>query len=170
MTYFEDFTVGQVFEHHRGRSITEFDNTRWTLDTLNSAQSHWNRELTPTGRDGTPAAGPIINGALVLALAVGLTSQDVSSRSLGDVGLDSVRFVSPVFPGDTLYARSEIVALDEGPDPNEGGVVTYRIECTNQHDALVLEAVRIVGIKKAAAWRERDAAYTDRVFTASQPN
>ena len=170
MTYFEDFTVGQVFEHHRGRSITEFDNTRWTLATLNSAQGHWNRELIPAGRDGTPAAGPIINGALVLALAVGLTSQDISSCSHGEVGLDSVRFRSPVFPGDTLHARSEIVALDDGLDPNEAGVVTYRIECTNQDDALVLEVVRIVRIKKAAAWGERDAAHTDRVFAASRLN
>jgi itaconyl-CoA hydratase len=164
MTYFEDFRIGQVLEHHRGRSVTEYDNTRWTLATMNTAQGHFNRELTPATEDG-PAAGPIVNGALVLAMAVGLTSTDICGDSLGDVGLDEVRFRAPTFPGDTLYARSEIVALDGDPDHPDAGVVTYRIDCTNQHDTVVAQALRAVRVKKAAAWRDRDSAHRTSVYS-----
>jgi itaconyl-CoA hydratase len=162
-TYFEDFRVGQVLEHHRGRSVTEYENTRWTLATVNTAQGHFNRELTPATEDG-PAAGPIVNGALVLALAVGLTTADICGDSLGDVGLDEVRFRAPTFPGDTLYARSEIVALADDPDRPDAGQVTYRIDCTNQHDVVVAQALRIVRVKKAAAWRDRDSERSDSVY------
>jgi acyl dehydratase len=164
MTYFEDFSVGQVLEHHRGRSITEYDNTRWTLATMNTAQGHFNREFTPAAEDG-PAAGPIVNGALVLALAIGLTSSDIDGDSLGTVGLDEVRFRAPVFPGDTLYARSEIAGLDDDPAHADAGVVTYRIECANQHGAVVAQVLRGVLVKKAAAWRDRDGARSASVYS-----
>ena len=162
--YWEEFFVGQEFEHALSRTVTEYDNTRWTLATMNSAQGHFNRELTPATEDG-PAAGPIVNGALVLALAVGLTSTDICGDSLGDVGLDEVRFRAPTFPGDTLYARSEIVALDGDTDHPDAGVVTYRIDCTNQHDIVVAQALRVVRVKKAAAWRDRDSAHRTSVYS-----
>ena len=164
MTYFEDFSAGQVLEHHRGRSITEYDNTRWTLASMNTAQGHFNREFTPATEDG-PAAGPIVNGALVLALAIGLTTSDICGDSLGALGLDEVRFRAPVFPGDTLYARSDIVSLEDDPEHPDAGVVTYRIECTNQHDAVVAQVLRAVRIKKAAAWRDRDSAHSTSVYS-----
>jgi itaconyl-CoA hydratase len=162
-TYFEDFRIGQMLEHHRGRTVTEYDNTRWTLATMNTAQVHFNRELMPATEAGH-ATGPIVNGALVLALAVGLTTADICGNSLGDVSLDEVRFRAPTFPGDTLYARSEIVALDGDPEHPDAGVVTYRIDCTNQHDTVVAQALRQVRVKKAAAWRDRDSAHRTSVY------
>ena len=156
--YFEDVTAGQVIEHRRARTVTEADNFRWTLATLNTAQGHWNHEQAPPGKDGC-----LVNGTVVLAIAVGLSTEDISGESLGDVLLDKVRFRAPTFPNDTLHSRSEIIDLRDAERP-DAGLIHYRITATNQHGDVVVEAERHILVKRAAAWADRDRDRQRAVF------
>src|SRR5262249_13028901 len=76
-SYFEDFAAGMEIRHRRGRTLMQEENARWSLQTLNTAQSHWNNESMKTYLDGRFET-PIVNAAIVIALAAGLTSNDMT--------------------------------------------------------------------------------------------
>jgi itaconyl-CoA hydratase len=120
--YFEDFTVGRRMRHIRGRTVTNEDNMRWTLRTLNTAQAHFNLEYAQGMLDGI-FAERLVMGGCTLALVVGMTSEDLAENAVREVGYDDIRLTAPVFQGDTLWAESEVVGLDPDPD---GGLLTYR--------------------------------------------
>ncbi len=146
--YFEDFNVGDVFEHARGKTVTEFDNVILTNLVLNTAQIHFNEHLTAT----LPYKSRLVFGGVTAALVIGLAMQDTGENALAELGLDEVRFRAPVFHGDTLYAFSEVLDKNEAPAnvPSnfEAGEVRFRHWGINQNNEIVFEAVRRVLIKK----------------------
>lgn len=125
---------------------------------MNTAQAHWNHEAMKTYLDGR-FDRPIVNAAVVLGIAVGLTSQDISENIFADVGLDAIRLTTPVFGGDTLTARSVILEIGDDPTTPHSGRVRYRISLSNQVKAAVGTLERTVLIKRKSDWQRRDAAF-----------
>lgn len=156
-TYFEDFAIGDVYEHSRGRTITNYDNYAMTHLSLNTAEAHFNIEYSKQLLDGT-LNERIVVGLCTIGVVVGLTSQDMSENALADIGMTGIKLTNPVFAGDTLHARSEVLELAEVDDREDVGRMRYRFTATNQRGQPVAEGERIVLLKKRHFWAERDEA------------
>ena len=103
--YFEDFTAGQVFKHWPGCTITDFDNTWFTLMTMNTNPLHFDAAYAATTQHGRP----LVNGLLVMATVVGMSVKDVSENAIAILKYESVRHTGPTFAGDTLYAETTVL-------------------------------------------------------------
>jgi len=131
--YFEDFEVGDVYEHRPGRTITETDNTWFTLLTMNTHPLHFDKEYAKASEFGrTLVASP-----LTVALMVGMSVSDVSQKAIANLGWRDIRLTHPVHPGDTLYAESEVLEKRESKSRPEAGVVTVRTVGRNQDGVVV---------------------------------
>lgn len=148
--HFEDFEVGDTFRHARGKTVTEMDGVLLTHLVMNTAQGHFNEHLMAA----SPFGGRIVFGGVVAAIVIGLAYQDTGEQALAELGLDDVRFRSPVRHGDTLYASTEVVALDEA-DREDAGVATFRHTGTNDKGEVVFEGTRRVLLKRRSHWLER---------------
>ena len=100
--YLEDFKVGDVYEHRPGRSITESDNTWFTLLTMNQHPLHFDNEYAAKSEFGKP----LVNSCLTLSIVAGMSVSDVSQKAIGNLGWNDIKMPNPVFVGDTLYAES----------------------------------------------------------------
>lgn len=145
--FFEDFVVGQVYVHDRGRTISEYDNLRITHMTMNTAQSHFNRPYAQQMMGGTFARDMLVMGGCTLSFVVGLTSQDMSEHSLADVGLDDITLEAPVFPGDTLFAESVVVEVRDS-DRVDCGELRYRFTGRNQDGAVIAQGTRAILVRR----------------------
>ena len=105
--YLEDFRVGDVYEHRPGRTISEADNTWFTLLTMNKHPLHFDKAYAEKSEFGQP----LVNSALTLAIVAGMSVSDVSQKTIANLGWDKIRLTAPVFAGDTIYAESEILAV-----------------------------------------------------------
>jgi itaconyl-CoA hydratase len=166
-SYFEDFRVGMELHHRRSRTLLQEENARWSLQTMNTAQSHWNHEAMKTYLDGRFAT-PIVNAAIVIALGAGLTSGDMTENIFAEVALDAIRITTPVFAGDTLTAKSVVLELSGVSDPAHSGQMKYRILVHNQNGADVLSMDRTVLLKRRSHWAARDEEFTQRHWAAAQ--
>ena len=165
LTYFEDFETGQTVHHRRGRTIIQPENVRWTLATMNTAQGHWNVESLKDYFGGV-FEQPLVNGTLVLAVAAGLTSEDITGGNCGDLGLNDITIKTPVCPGDTLWATSEILEKRGAPGRDDAGIVVYRIRAHNQHGQQVCSMVRSFLAKRRSHWTEKDTRFLERHWPA----
>lgn len=137
--YFEDFVVGDVYEHARGKTVTEMDNVLITNLVLNTAQGHFNEERMAA----TPFGARITFGGITASLVIGMASEDTSENAIAELGADKIRFRSPVLHGDTLYAFTEVLDAQEADRP-DAGVVTFKHWGVNQRDQIVFEGERRV--------------------------
>ncbi|HTP61283.1 MAG TPA: MaoC family dehydratase [Burkholderiales bacterium] len=119
---YEDFAVGDVYEHRPGRTIGEADNTWFTLLTMNNHPLHFDHAYAAKTEFGRP----LVNSCLTLSIVVGMSVDDVSYRAIGNLGWDKVRLTAPVFVGDTIYAESEVLAVRESASRPTQGLVTVR--------------------------------------------
>jgi acyl dehydratase len=122
--YFEDFQVGDVYEHHPGRTITDSDNINFSLTTMNQHPLHCDAAYAAKSEFGRP----LVNSGLTLAIVLGLTVNDVSYRAVANLGWKEIRLIAPVFPGDTIYARSRVLAVRASKSRPGQGVVTTATE------------------------------------------
>ncbi len=148
--YFEDFRVGDVFRHARGKTVTEMDGVLLTHLVMNTAQGHFNEHLM----GATPFGGRIVFGGVIAAIVIGLAYQDTGEQALAEIGLDQVRFRSPVQHGDTLYAQTEVVAVADA-DRDDAGEATFKHIGMNDKDDVVFEGVRRVLLKRRSHWGNR---------------
>jgi itaconyl-CoA hydratase len=141
--FFEDFTVGHLFKHHWGRTITDGDNSLFTSVTMNANPIYFNREYARSlGFNGV-----VVNHMLVLNIVFGLSVEDLSERAIAHLGYEKLRFLETVYPGDTLRSQSEVLSKRDTSRPDRG-VVTFRTSGFNQHGMKVLEYVRPVLVRK----------------------
>lgn len=131
--YFEDFEVGQLFEHPFGRTITSTDNSWFTLLTQNTAPLHVDHVYAAQTEFGRP----LVNSTLTLALVTGQSVIDVSQNVMANLGWDEVRLPHPVFEGDTVYARSWVVAARPSASRPAVGVLTVATEGYNQDGVVI---------------------------------
>jgi itaconyl-CoA hydratase len=136
--FFEDFAVGDVYEHPGGRTISEADNTWFTLLTMNTHPLHFDAEYgkhTEFGRC-------LVNSTLTLSIVVGMSVTDVSVNAVANLGWDEVRLPHPLFAGDTLYAESEVLEARESRSRPNAGIVTVFTRGFNQHGDVVISFKR----------------------------
>jgi acyl dehydratase len=145
--YFDDFAVGQVYDHGRGKTMSETDNYLLTHMTMNTAQGHFNRVYMQTFFGGQ-FKERLVMGGCTTAMVIGLTAQDMSEHALADIGYDSIRLPNPVFHGDTLHAKSEVLEVRPTPDRNDTGIMRYRATGQNQHGAVVFQGERSVLLRR----------------------
>ncbi len=119
---FEDFKVGDVYEHRPGRTISEADNTWFTLLTMNTHPLHFDAAYAARTEFGKP----LVNSCLTLAMVTGMSVSDLSQKAVANLGWDKVRLTAPVFAGDTIYAESEVLAVRESKSRPTQGIVTVR--------------------------------------------
>ena len=148
--YFEDFEVGLVIRHARGKTVTPLENVLITNMVMNTAQGHFNEHQMATS-----AFGQILSyGGVNFSLVLGLACQDCCENALAELGLDNIRLTKPVTHGDTLYAYSEVLEKADSDDPG-AGLVVFRHYGYNQHDELVAQIDRRALIKRKSHWGER---------------
>ena len=131
--YYEDFEVGDVYEHRPGKTVLEADNHWFTLLTLNTHPLHFDAEY---GR-GTEFGQNLVVSTYTLALLIGMSVSDCSQKAIANLGMDEVRFTKPVFAGDTLYAESEVLAKRESKSRPGQGIVSIRTLGRNQTGEIV---------------------------------
>ncbi len=156
--YFEDFDVGDVYEHARGKTVGEIDNVLITNLVLNTAQGHFNEHMMAAG----PIGHRITFGGVTAALVIGLAMQDTGEQAVAELGLDKIRFRTPVLHGDTLYAFSEVVEKRDFDaraagrhdlaryNPAQVGEVLFRHWGVNERGQVVFEGERRVLLKRRA--------------------
>jgi itaconyl-CoA hydratase len=132
---YEDFAVGQVFEHHWGRTITEADNVLFSTATLTYNPLYLNVDFARAHDH----RGLVVNPMLVFTTVLGLTVEDLSEGGGPFLGVDELTFHRPVYVGDTLTARSEVVAARESESRPGTGIVTWHTEGFNQDEAQVID-------------------------------
>jgi itaconyl-CoA hydratase len=132
--FFEDFTVGDVYEHPLGRTVTETDNVWLTLLTQNTAPIHFDAHYAAQTEFGRR----LVDSTFTLALVTGQSVTDVSQNVMANLGWDEVRLPHPVFEGDTIYSQSEVLESRPSASRPNVGVVTVRTTGFNQNGDVVI--------------------------------
>jgi acyl dehydratase len=132
--YFEEFVVGQVFEHPIRRTVTETDNVLFTTLTHNPAALHLDAETMK----GSEFGRVLVNSCFTLGLMVGISVNDTThGTTVANLGWDEVRFPLPVFQGDTLHIRTEVLETRASASRPANGIVVFAHRAFNQRDELV---------------------------------
>ena len=142
---FEDFTVGDVYRSRVGRTISQADNTWFTLLTHNTNQIHFNAHYSAQSE----FKKPLVNSFLTLALVTGLMTPDTSERGVA-LGIKDVTLPHPLFEGDTLYADAEVVEARESKSRPGWGIVTLKQRGFIEDGTVVLVMTRVVMVPKRA--------------------
>ncbi len=120
--YYEDFVVGDVYEHRPGRTVTETDNIWFTLLTMNTHPLHFDNAYA----EKSEFKKALVNSCLTLSIVVGMSVSDVSQKAIGNLGWNDIKLTAPVFVGDTLYAESEVLSKRESSSRPTQGIVAVR--------------------------------------------
>jgi len=137
--YFEEFSVGQTFDHPIRRTVTETDNVLFTTMTHNPAALHLDAEYMKSTEYGQP----LVNSCLTLGLMVGISVNDTThGTTVANLGWDDVRFPKPVFHGDTLRIETEVLELRDSKSRPDNGIVIFEHRAYNQDDVLVGQCKR----------------------------
>jgi len=142
--YYEDFVVGDIYEHRPGRTISETDNTWFTLLTMNTHPLHFDAEYGKASEFGKC----IVASPLTLAILVGMSVTGVSQKAIANMGWKDIRMTAPVFAGDTLYGESEVLEKRDSKSRPTAGLVTVRTIGKNQDGKIVCEFERTVLVAK----------------------
>jgi itaconyl-CoA hydratase len=137
---YEDFEVGDVYEHRPGRTISEADNTWFTLLTMNTHPLHFDAEYNKLTEFGKP----LVVSTLTLSILVGMSVSDVSQKAIANLGWDDIKMSHPVFAGDTLYAESEVLEKRTSKSRPGQGLVTVRTTGKNQDGVVICTFLRTV--------------------------
>jgi acyl dehydratase len=147
--HFEEFTIGEVFHHQPGRTVTETDNLLFSSLTLNLQPLHLDAEFGKKAEFGQR----LVNSIFTLGLAVGVSVADTTlGTTVGNLGFEKIEFPKPVFIGDTLYAETEVLEKRESKSRPQWGIVTFEHRATNQRGEVVMRC------KRTAMMRKKEAA------------
>lgn len=136
--YLEDFTIGDIYEHRPGRTITETDNVQFSLMTMNAHPMHCDAAYAAKSEFGQL----LVNSGLSLAIVLGMTVNDVSGKAIANLATEELKHPAPVFHGDTLFCESEVLEKRESQSRPGRGIVTVRTRGLNQRDEVVIDFER----------------------------
>ncbi len=131
---FEDFSVGDIYYHPFGKTVTQADNQAFTLMTQNVSKTHVDSNFAKDTEFGVP----LVNSTFTLALVTGQSTIDLSMNVFANMGWDEVRMPHPVVEGDTIYSRSKVLAVRESKSRPSVGLVTVATEGYNQDGIVVI--------------------------------
>jgi itaconyl-CoA hydratase len=141
---YEDFEVGDIYEHPVGRTVLAADNTWFTLMTMNTNPVHFDYNYSAKTEFGKP----LVNSCLTLAIITGESVIDLSQNVFANLGWDEVRMPNPVFEGDTIYSKSEVLETRESKSRSNVGIVRVKTTGYNQNGAEVMEFKRTFMVYK----------------------
>lgn len=137
--HYEDFSVGRVFEHEWTRTVTEMDNVLFSSLTMNVQPLHLDEEFASKTEFGQR----IVNSLFTLGLMIGITVNDTTlGTTIANLGMTDVRFPKPVFHGDTLRARTKVIAVRASRSRPDAGLVEFEHVALNQRDEVVASCRR----------------------------
>ena len=143
--YFEEFSVGRVFEHEWTRTVTEMDNVLFSSLTMNVQPLHLDEEFASRTEFGQR----IVNSLFTLGLMIGITVNDTTlGTTIANLGMTDVKFPKPVFHGDTLRVRTKVLSLRESKSRPDAGIVEFGHNALNQRDEIVAECTRQALMRK----------------------
>ncbi|MEJ2890310.1 MaoC family dehydratase [Actinomycetospora aeridis] len=152
--YFEELEPGLVVDHPTRRTVTEMDNVLFSSLTLNLAPLHLDEEYSK----GSIYGQRLVNSLFILGLVSGITVPETTQgTTLGNLGFGEVKFPKPVFHGDTVHVRTEIVDRRESKSRPDSGIVTFRHLGINQRDEIVCDATRMGLMQKRSAAEQQTA-------------
>lgn len=147
--FFDQFEVGQTFKHEMRRTVTEADNVWFSTATCNPAAIHLDEEYC---REHTEFGTRIVNSGFTLGLMIGLSVADTTlGTTVGNLGMDDVRFPKPVFHGDTIRSETEVLDKRESRSRPGVGIVTFMHRAFNQRNEMVGQCKRAAMMLKAAS-------------------
>jgi len=135
---FEDFAVGDVYDHPLGRTVTQADNIWFTCLTMNTNPIHFDAEYAK----GTEFKRPLVNSCFTLALVTGQSVIDLTMNAVANLGWEHVTLPNPLFEGDTVYARSEVLETRESKSRPKAGIVRVKTTGVNQGGQSIIEFTR----------------------------
>ena len=142
--FFEDFEVGDVYQHPLGRTVTTTDNIWFTLLTQNTAPIHFDQHYAAQTEFGKP----LVDSTFTLALVTGQSVIDISQNVFANLGWDEVRLPNPVFEGDTIYSQSEVLEKRASRSRPDVGIVTVKTTGYNQDGKIVITFKRSLMVYK----------------------
>lgn len=142
--YFEDFQVGDIYEHRPGRTITESDNTWFTLLTMNQHPLHFDKAYAEKSEFGRV----VVNSCLSLSLVVGMSVSDISQKTVANLGWTDIKLTAPVFVDDTIYSESKVIAKRESRSRPNAGIVTVQTTGTKADGTVFMTFERTMLIPK----------------------
>ena len=137
---FEDFEVGYVYQHPLGRTVIAADNIWFTLLTQNTNPIHFDHAYAAQTEYGKP----LVDSTFTLALVTGQSVMDISQNAMANLGWDEVRLPNPLFEGDTVYSRSEVLEKRESKSRPNVGIVRFKTTGYKQDGTVVIEFKRTV--------------------------
>ncbi|MBV8080118.1 MAG: MaoC family dehydratase [Actinobacteria bacterium] len=155
--FLEDFVVGDVYRSRLGRTISETDNTWFTLLTMNTNPMHFNKPYA----ERTEFGQLLVVSTLTLSVVLGLSVADTSENAVANLGWGDIKLPKPVYAGDTLWAESEVTSVRESKSRPNVGIVGIRTRGINQRAEVVIEFTRSFMVFK------RDAPEVLDVFPAT---
>jgi itaconyl-CoA hydratase len=135
---YEDFIVGDVYEHPLGRTILDADNVWFTCLTMNTNPIHFDGEYAARTEFGRR----LVNSCFTLSLVTGQSVTDLTVNAVANLAWDEIRLPHPVYEGDTIYARSEVLETRESRSRPTAGIVRVKTTGVNQHGTAVIEFKR----------------------------
>ena len=153
--YYEDFVVGDIYEHRPGRTITETENTWFTLLTMNTHPLHFDAEYGKHSEFGRC----IVASPFTVSLIVGMSVSDVSQKAIANLGWTDIKLTYPVFAGDTLYAESQVLDKRESRSRQDAGIVSVRSTGKNQDGVVVCTFDRTMLVQRRGHALEDKANY-----------
>jgi len=142
--FYEDFEVGDRYRHPLGRSVTEADNIWFTLLTQNTNPIHFDNEYAKK----TPFGKVLVNSCFTLSLVTGQSVIDLSMNALANLAWTDIQLPHPVFVGDTIYSRSDVLGKRESKSRPEVGIVDVVTEGVNQDGTVVISYKRTFMVYK----------------------
>ncbi len=152
--FLEDFEVGDVYQHPLGRTISESDNTWFTLLTMNTNQAHFNAQVGESSEFGRR----LVVSPLTIAIAVGQSVTDTTQNAFANLGMDDLRLTAPVFVGDTIWSESLVLEVRASNSRPHAGIVTIRTRTLNQ------DAVEVLTFKRTFYVHRRGSAAAASLF------
>ena len=153
--YYEEFDIGDVFEHRPGRTITEADNINFSLMTMNQHPMHCDSAYAAQSEFGKP----LVNSGLTVAIVLGMTVADISGKAIANLGWENIKLMAPVFPGDTVYAESEILNKRPSDSRPGAGIVSVRTLGHKADGTVFMSFERSVLIQKREGNIDQKAGY-----------
>lgn len=141
---YEDFEVGDIYQHALGRTVIAADNIWFTLLTQNTNPIHFDSAYAAKTEYGKP----LVDSTFTLALVTGQSVMDVSQNAMANLGWDEVRLPNPLFEGDTVYSRSEVLETRESKSRANVGIVRVKTIGFKQDGTVVIEFKRTMMIYK----------------------
>ena len=137
--YYDELEIGDVYEHRPGRTVSEFDNTLWSLLSVNLQPLH----LDANFAESTEFNQRLVNSMFTLSTVVGLQVHDLTlGTTVANLGFEEISFPHPVFIGDTLYAETEVLDKRLSESRDDSGIVTFEHRGMNQDGELVCTCER----------------------------